>query len=149
MFIVHWRTAMLAATEMPKLKMCFFTVVGINNFFRNSRKRTYLSSKFCGSTKKGHTDNQNFMDPQKKDILAIKILWIHKKGHTGNQNFVDPQKKSILTIKILWIHKKLHILAITILWIHKKPSICKSQFCGSTKFGQSNSRNFIDPQNHC
>ena len=124
MFIVHWRTAMLAATEMPKLKMCFFTVVGINNFFRNSRKRTYLSSKFCGSTKKGHTDNQNFMDPQKKDILAIKILWIHKKrtywqskfcgstkkvhtyhqnfvdpqkiAHTGNQNFMDPQKAIIM-----------------------------------------------------
>ena len=149
MFIVHWRTAMLAATEMPKLKMCFFTVVGINNFL--------------GIHKKEHTCHPNFVDPQKKDILTIKILWIHKKrtywqskfygstkkGHTGNQNFVDPQKKSILTIKILWIHKKLHILAIKILWIHKKPSLCKSQFCGSTKFGQSNSRNFIDPQNHC
>ena len=107
--------------------------------------------------------NQFLWIHKKDNIIVIKILWIHKKRkyrqskfygstkkeHTSNQNFVDPQKRVILTIKILWIHKKMHILAIKLLWIHKKPSLCKSQFCGSTKFGQSDSRNFIDPQNHC
>ena len=133
MFIVHWRTAMLAATEMPKLKMCFFTVVGINNFL--------------GIHKKEHTCHPNFVDPQKKDILTIKTLWIHKKRTYWQSKFYGSTKKDILAIKILWIHKKSPYLPSKFCGSTKKCTYWQSKFYGSTKSHHYVNHNFVDPQN--